>query len=573
MRQEHGVEIVLTSNSWGCHDCYSQALRDAIAATGEAGMLFVAAAGNDAGDNDADPHYPASYDLENVVAVGATDASDQRAYFSNFGAASVDLFAPGQSILSSFPGDRYDFFSGTSMAAPHVSGAAALVFSYAPEADPAGVKRLLLGSVDRLPGLISTSRGRLDVHRALARCAAGGPTLSIDVAGQVSTGEASEVRIALMECTSALAGASVLVTPAGEPSFEAYDDGVAPDAAGNDGVYTGLWTPERVGRIALDVTARFAAVEVSGSETVDVIRSFYGALEERPFEWIDARSGAAAGLSCDDCSVGVPIGFGFGFYGRTHETVQVSSNGYLTFGSDGFAYQNVPIPSPTQPNALIAPYWDDLNPAQGGGVYHLLEGEAPHRSFTVAWIGVPYYSGGGSATFEVTLLEDRSRIAFQYLDVASGPSAFGASATVGVEDAAGSQGLLLSHGEQRVANGTAIEITAACDENSDGDGTCDGEDNCLLEANPLQEDTDLDGFGNACDQDFDQDGTVGGADFNLLRRVFGTRVGDPGFDPVVDADSDGAIGNLEFERIRRALGGRPGPSGLACAGTGSCAPR
>ena len=85
MRNSYGVNIRLTNNSWGGGG-FSQALSDAIAASGNAGMLFVAAAGNNASDNDATPFYPASYDLPNVIAVAATDRNDALASFSNYGA-------------------------------------------------------------------------------------------------------------------------------------------------------------------------------------------------------------------------------------------------------------------------------------------------------------------------------------------------------------------------------------------------------------------------------------------------------------------------------------------------------
>jgi len=93
MRTDYGVNVRLTSNSWG-GGVYVQALYDAIAASGEAGMLFIAAAGNRSSDNDAQPFYPSAYDLDNVIAVAATDHNDDLAAFSCYGATTVDLAAP-----------------------------------------------------------------------------------------------------------------------------------------------------------------------------------------------------------------------------------------------------------------------------------------------------------------------------------------------------------------------------------------------------------------------------------------------------------------------------------------------
>ncbi len=158
----------LTSNSWGGGGS-SQALRDAIGAAGAAGRLFVASAGNDGIDSEFDPRYPASYELDNIVSVAATDDDDQLAVFSNYG-ASVDLAAPGLNIYSTVRNGGYQSMSGTSMAAPHVAGTAALVLSHASgPLSAAQLKHLLLSSVDPRPSLASVtlSGGRLNARSAL----------------------------------------------------------------------------------------------------------------------------------------------------------------------------------------------------------------------------------------------------------------------------------------------------------------------------------------------------------------------------------------------------------------------
>ena len=111
---ENGAHIL--SNSWGGGG-FSQALYDAIGRAKDADILFVAAAGNDGSNNDTFPAYPASYDHENIIAVAATDRNDDVAWFSNYGATSVDIGAPGVDIMSTLAGSpsAYGSLSGTSI--------------------------------------------------------------------------------------------------------------------------------------------------------------------------------------------------------------------------------------------------------------------------------------------------------------------------------------------------------------------------------------------------------------------------------------------------------------------------
>ncbi|MEB3342748.1 S8 family serine peptidase [Okeania sp.] len=160
----------LTNNSWGGGG-FSQGLHDMIAAAGAADSLFVAAAGNDYGrNNDTNPQYPASYDLDNIIAVASTDHNDNLSSFSNIGAKSVDLGAPGSNIYSSIPGGGYASYSGTSMATPHVAGVAALVWSENPELSSQEVKEIILESGDpisALDGKTLTGR-RLNAFNAIS---------------------------------------------------------------------------------------------------------------------------------------------------------------------------------------------------------------------------------------------------------------------------------------------------------------------------------------------------------------------------------------------------------------------
>lgn len=167
-RKRNGVNVRVISASWGSTQ-YSKALEDAIRAAGEEGILFVAAAGNDSTDNDKRPHYPSNYKLPNVISVAALDRNDNLASFSNYGAKTVHIAAPGKDILSTWLKDSYREVSGTSMATPQVSGVAALILSTDPNMSVAKLRERLLKSVDKvdsLSGKVETS-GRLNAAKAL----------------------------------------------------------------------------------------------------------------------------------------------------------------------------------------------------------------------------------------------------------------------------------------------------------------------------------------------------------------------------------------------------------------------
>jgi len=159
----------VTNNSWGGSG-YNGVLYNAINDARLAGNLFVAAAGNLAQNTDVTPYYPASYTLDNIIAVASTTSSDARSSFSNYGAISVDLGAPGSSIYSTTMGGGYGYKNGTSMAAPHVTGAIALMLSVDPTLTYTEIRDALFNSVDPVSGMngITATGGRLNVDAALA---------------------------------------------------------------------------------------------------------------------------------------------------------------------------------------------------------------------------------------------------------------------------------------------------------------------------------------------------------------------------------------------------------------------
>lgn len=155
------------SNSWGGGG-FSQTLLDAIKRADAAGALFVAAAGNESNNNDSSASYPASYDIQNIISVAAVNNTGAKADFSNYGKRTVHIGAPGVNIYSS-TGGAYDSWSGTSMATPHVSGVAALVWSHEPALTVTQLKERLLLTARPVTGLKGKTKmgGMINAYNAL----------------------------------------------------------------------------------------------------------------------------------------------------------------------------------------------------------------------------------------------------------------------------------------------------------------------------------------------------------------------------------------------------------------------
>jgi len=172
---EMGAKVI--NASWGS-PYPSETLKEMIDYAGKKGVIFVAAAGNWGIDLDNPPktneailgHYPAEYDLPNIISVAASDHNDELTWFSNFGKISVDLAAPGVNILSTKSGNGYRYLSGTSMSTPHITGAVGLMLSRNPNLKQDHIIETMLAGVDRLPQLEEKvkSGGRLNLANCLA---------------------------------------------------------------------------------------------------------------------------------------------------------------------------------------------------------------------------------------------------------------------------------------------------------------------------------------------------------------------------------------------------------------------
>jgi subtilisin family serine protease len=172
MMKNRGINIRVTNNSYGgCDEAcgYDQATKDAIDALNDVDVIQAFAAGNNGTNNDSIPFYPSNYTTPGIISVASSTSTDARSSFSCFGATTVDVAAPGSSILSTVLSGGYGNLSGTSMASPHVAGASALLLAHNPNLSTASVKASLMNQSDQLAawnGLVK-SNGRLNVFSAM----------------------------------------------------------------------------------------------------------------------------------------------------------------------------------------------------------------------------------------------------------------------------------------------------------------------------------------------------------------------------------------------------------------------
>jgi hypothetical protein len=244
----------------------SQAAYDAYAAAGSEGVIFLAAAGNDATNNDSLAFYPCSYDLECIISIAATDRNDDLAGFSNYGETSVDLGAPGQEIYSctATNDQSYESWQGTSMAAPHVSGVVALMRSLRPDWTVLQIREKLLSSVDPIQSLDgkTVTGGRLNAAKAVADMGSfGAPDGIMEISITPPSGSmllADEKIAIVVEVIDGDKVENAVVTMLMEDGSTAFfsNDGEFPDEIEGDNLYTSYFkVPDKQGKLRMTLFA------------------------------------------------------------------------------------------------------------------------------------------------------------------------------------------------------------------------------------------------------------------------------------------------------------------------------
>ena len=567
---------IISNNSWGYTSpgVFEQPVLDAIdyfnANAGGAGApidggIVVTSAGNS--DSDAE-WYPGFY--EGSYAVSSTEDTDTKSSFSNFGSW-VDVAAPGgqfgiDGVISTVHRNagEYASFSGTSMSAPHIAGAAGLVASEMPGMTAEAVKALLSNSgvdiSDLNPGFelglrldaFNALQGPDDTPPAAVTDLAVAPVLSSSGTSATLTWTApgddgSDGQASSYDIRYSFDG------PITEDTFDAataVDDTPAPDSAGTAQSFTvdglpfeqEIWfalktadeflnvspvsnspsittgegpsftvSTDSIGTSLLigeQATETFS-ISNSDEEALDV--SFFGFAAQSIFEqaaqrndvsrpipsadhpkgsdnlagvgrpvvlgaggpddygynwidsneeggpvfnWVDISATGTPVASGDDTVTNVALPFTFSFYGETVSEVGIGSNGYLIMGGgSSAAFTNAPIPDGAAPNNLVAPLWDDLDPTESGTIYTFYD--EPNGRFIVQYDDVAKFSSPNRFTFQVILYENGTML-FQYdeMDVAD-------SATIGLENANGSDGLQVAFNTPYAEQGLAVAVQSA----------------------------------------------------------------------------------------------------------------
>jgi len=411
------IGVDLTSNSWGGGG-FSQALKDEIDAADAAGILFVAAAGNAGNDNDLSETYPSSYDSGNIIAVASIDDFGGLSSFSNYGATSVDVAAPGTGIYSTVPVafESYASFSGTSMAAPHVAGLCALVKAHRPSLTHSQIRALILGTAEPLLSLAGTSvtGGLINAAAALESTLLvstgalevegipGGPFTpsSIDYTLTNFTAAPINFTVSVDQPWVTLSSASgTIPAGGGSASLTASINEVA------ESLPNGSYTAE------ISITNLANSSTVTRPVTLSLFSGYFASRSPVTEFPTDPAGGTVLPLGDDHYfEVALQDGAQVSLFGKSYSSVFVGSNGYVTFGSGDSELS----PSAESHFALprVSALMTDLNPGNGGTVTS--KQMADHLAVTFDQVFT--FGGVGENSFQIQLFFD-GRIAITMLDI------------------------------------------------------------------------------------------------------------------------------------------------------------
>lgn len=438
----NGADIL--SNSWGGGG-YSQALKAAIENARDHNVLFVAAAGNSANDNDLTAFYPANYAVANLISVAATDDEDNLANFSCYGRNTVHVAAPGVNILSTVPGG-YTWMSGTSMATPHVAGAAALLLAANPQMSVAELKTRLTWCGDIMPALQNKviSGRRLNIYNALT--AQDGITVVEPAEGAhwvtgfdhtiqwISIGGGNVVSIYLQKAGQIIDTIAENVQNSGLCNWTApveLENGSDYSIVVTDGLTEG-----QSGQITIDDLRTNYYTEWFNDRACDLVNKSiifapdgaggYVALAHQITALPTPVTGSTLLTMRDDDSRCVTLARPVSFYGDTYTRLYVGSNGYITFDEADTEYRS----TPASHFALrrISVFFQDLNPVLRGKVLYK---ELADR-VVVTWNNVAQYSSlTATSTFQAELYQD-GKIRLSWMKLACADAIVGFSQGNGI---------------------------------------------------------------------------------------------------------------------------------------------
>ena len=475
--KDRGVNIVATNNSWSDNQ-FSASLRDAIDAHRQRGILFIAAAGNyyqcannpyecrTDTSNDRKPTWPANHFLPNVISVANSVDYGFLNAASGRGRRTVHLAAPGSFILSTTPANTYDYFTGTSMATPHVTGVAALLKAQDPTRDWRAIKNLILAGTDGNlypdDNALITLKG-LNARGALA--CANSTVLSrlrpVPASVTAVVGRPMSLAALNIQCAAPAGDVAVTVAPGGQ-TITLRDDGLGTDQVAGDGIYSGQWTPAAEGVFSLTFPgADLVTVQVLASAyTVAAVPFGDRAITGTPLQILPAEPGV------------ITSPFPLRFAGGSYTTLFVDERGAAHFDGGGFNADltpySEPLPSPYH-STLIAPFWDRVRPltAGVGAVVWEVTGTAPNRELVIEWRNLERSDVfcelfGGYVSFQAVFFEGSSDILFNYRDTTFGGNCpaldGGATATVGIQ-VSPDVATMFSFHTPALADGTSLRWT------------------------------------------------------------------------------------------------------------------